>query len=323
MDSTFHRPLASALALFCLTTFWLSVPALAENVGDPCTGTNRAYSVSGETTSLLICNGSTLELLEKDLANPIRKGIGTTSPAATLHVNGEAILGNTGLACSGTTEGAMRYNGTTQELEYCDGSSWTSLSPAAGGSSFPYCAACNPPGYFVKTNGSWNGNMGGRSGADAKCLSDLTTYGWNGKADASARGILDSTHVKAFLCDSSSCEMGKPFTRYYFATSNNTNAGGSYFDTDTSGEGPFDTDNWSDSTHFNASTYYWSGRTYYTGVKYPNSSSGSTCSSWSDSSGSMYGQAGSTAAANYTRWAWSNITCNSSYPLVCFVHPTP
>lgn len=127
MIRAFRRFLTLALALFCFTAFWLSVPALAENVGDPCTGTNRAYSVSGETTSLLICNGSTLELLEKDLSNPVRKGIGTASPAATLHVNGEAILGNTGLACSATTKGAMRYNTSTDQMQYCDGTIWRSL----------------------------------------------------------------------------------------------------------------------------------------------------------------------------------------------------
>lgn len=107
--------------------------AFAQSVGDPCTGTNRPYTSSGSSFPALICNGSTLELLEKDLSNPVRKGIGTATPAATLDINGEARIGNTSLACSGTTEGAIRYNGTSHELEYCNGTAWTSLSPAAGG----------------------------------------------------------------------------------------------------------------------------------------------------------------------------------------------
>ena len=109
------------------------VPAFAQNVGDPCTGTDRQYTVSGPGSSALVCNGSTLELLGKDLSNPVRKGIGTATPAATLDVAGEAKIGNTNLTCSATTEGAMRYNSTSKEMEYCNGTAWASLSPAAGG----------------------------------------------------------------------------------------------------------------------------------------------------------------------------------------------
>ena len=125
----FHRPFASALSLFCLTAFWLSVPAFAQNVGDSCTGTNRAYTVSGSSNSLLICNGTTLELLEKALPTPVRKGIGTATPAARLHVNGEAIIGNSSLACSGTTEGAIRWNTTDNVHEYCNGTVWAKMVP--------------------------------------------------------------------------------------------------------------------------------------------------------------------------------------------------
>ncbi len=54
-------------------------------------------------------------------------GVGTNAPKALLHVDGEAILGNTGLACSGTTEGALRWDATDNVVEMCNGTDWTLL----------------------------------------------------------------------------------------------------------------------------------------------------------------------------------------------------
>lgn len=126
------RPVYKSGALLSLAVLFLSYPALAQNVGDACTGTNRQYTVSGTSNSALICNGTTLELLEKDLSNPVRKGIGTATPAARLHVAGEAIIGNTSLACSGTTAGGMRWNSGSGCIQFCNGTSWACISPTAG-----------------------------------------------------------------------------------------------------------------------------------------------------------------------------------------------
>lgn len=116
----------------------LSSPVYAQyTVGGACTGANRIYTTSGTNTSVLICNGTTLELLEKDLANPARKGIGTETPAAALDVNGEIKVGNTSLSCSGTTEGAIRYSDTNSCIELCNGSSWDCISVAACGDASP------------------------------------------------------------------------------------------------------------------------------------------------------------------------------------------
>jgi hypothetical protein len=53
-------------------------------------------------------------------------GIGTTTPQAKLDVAGETKIGNSGLACSVDTAGAMRYNTgvTPARMEYCNGASW-------------------------------------------------------------------------------------------------------------------------------------------------------------------------------------------------------
>jgi hypothetical protein len=65
-------------------------------------------------------------------------GIGTTTPAALLHVAGEVIIGNTGLACSATTAGAQRYDSVNNLVDYCNGTSWVALSQAAGPLAFSF-----------------------------------------------------------------------------------------------------------------------------------------------------------------------------------------
>jgi len=325
MDSTLHRPFASALALFCFTAFWLSVPALAENVGDPCTGTNRAYSVSGETTSLLICNGSTLELLEKDLANPVRKGIGTASPAATLHVNGEAIIGNTSLSCSGTTEGAQRYNSTDHVMEFCNGTTWTPFAQVQS-TSGPTAPAGS--GYFVLTHTTWNGNLGGLSGADAKCLTELgTTYtSWRGYTTANSNGQITAGKVHAFLCERYSCNNLMPLTTYYFAYANSGTPGGASFTTDASGLAPGESSNaWSAANYFSGSYTYWTGRadtngnTLWAGAVddlYANCNE-----QWSSSNSSYNGIAGNSGYTGSERWDETWPACNQTKRLICFVNP--
>jgi hypothetical protein len=76
-------------------------------------------------------------------------GIGIKTPQTTLDVNGEVRPGDSGLACSSTIEGAMRYNNSIHAMEYCNGTSWTSL----GGS--PHWVTV-PAG--VSPSSSWSGD---------------------------------------------------------------------------------------------------------------------------------------------------------------------
>ena len=69
-----------------------------------------------------------------------------TTPASTLDVRGEVQLGNTGAACAAGTAGAMRYNSGTSTMEYCNGTAWAPIAPAAGGCSTTWTLA-----------GRWNG----------------------------------------------------------------------------------------------------------------------------------------------------------------------
>ena len=52
-------------------------------------------------------------------------GVGTTTPASKLDVNGGVRLAGDPRGCSGTIEGTMRYNSTSRAMEYCNGTSWT------------------------------------------------------------------------------------------------------------------------------------------------------------------------------------------------------
>ncbi len=58
-------------------------------------------------------------------------GIGTDSPSSTLHVTGDIQLGNSSATCTGTTSGAMRYNGGA--IEFCNGTAWAALGVSGGG----------------------------------------------------------------------------------------------------------------------------------------------------------------------------------------------
>ena len=115
-------------------------------------------------------------------------------------------------------------------------------------------------GYFVLSHDTWTGNLGGLAGADAKCLSDLTTYtGWMGYATANSNGQLVAAKVHAFLCSRNTvCDGLMPLTTYYFANAGNASAGGGYFTTDLSGYGPNDFVPWNAVNYFYGLYIYWS-----------------------------------------------------------------
>ena len=104
-------------------------------------------------------------------------GIGTTSPAAPLHVKGEAIVGMNALGCSSTTSGAIRYNSSVPEMEWCNGSAW---------SPFSYCKLMPPytaslaAGYIQPVEGMWgDGTYLYVSTADCCASPDLEAFTFN------------------------------------------------------------------------------------------------------------------------------------------------
>ena len=193
------------------------------------------------------------------------------------------------------------------------------------------CAWVQPAyGYFVMSKTTYTGNLGGDSGADAKCLTDLTTNtGWKGYTDANARGLLTSSHVHAFgVCTSANGTTNlKSNTQYIFADANNSANGGASFTTNGSGMGPGDSANWFASDHFGADYLYWTNIGTGTGTLWDGTqcmnSAGAACNDFSNGGNGYVGPLGEFANGNTgtNRWESATPLCNTTQHLVCYVNP--
>lgn len=66
-------------------------------------------------------------------------GIGIADPSAKLDVAGEIKFGNTNSPCNAANEGQQRYNASTKQMEFCNGTMWISgASTGGGGGSLTY-----------------------------------------------------------------------------------------------------------------------------------------------------------------------------------------
>lgn len=231
--------------------------------------------------------------------------------------------------CTSGNAGQFRWCGSpTNTMQYCDGSNWQSI---------PYTQpATQPPsvpsnvGYFVMSYNTWNGNLGGYPGANAKCLSDLTTYDWMGKSAAQANGQLIASKVQAFLCGQGSCNNLLPNATYYFAVAGVPATGGASFTANASGQGPNDSQSWASANRFGGNYTYWTGRGQGTttawSVNAAYGSGGNVCgSTFSNGTSSSWGTVGYAANTDQRRWigvsGYSNLLCSDTYNLICAVNP--
>ncbi|MBP7252642.1 MAG: hypothetical protein KBA75_04060 [Alphaproteobacteria bacterium] len=237
-------------------------------------------------------------------------------------------LGAASITCDASHEGLHRYDSATHLPEVCNGSAWKTIAVTQPTSS-PNAPAGS--GYFVMTHTAWNGNLGGLSGADALCLTELgTTYtSWRGYSDANANGQITGSKVHAFLCDSVTCNSLLPSTSYYLAYANDSRVGGASFTTNGSGLGPGNAIPWSAANYFSGTHAHWSGRDSDpgTGVT-PNlwtnrvlGNSYTTCDDWSNSSSGQTGTIGASANTDQRRWDADYATCDNSRRLICYVNP--
>lgn len=250
-------------------------------------------------------------------------GIGTSSPNASavldLSANTTSMLLPVGTAgqqptCNTALQGAVRYDTTIADAEYCNGSAWTPFK-ASG----PQSGAGN----FVITKTTYGGNFGGISSANADCLTELTTNtGWWGYAQANANGRLISSKVFAFLCDGTTCNNLQANTTYYFGNAADSTAGGSSLTTNGSGLGPNDSAEWQSGGWFggNNSNHVWTGRGNNTNTQWPNSSSSNNCTAWTTNSSGVSGGFGIPGSTTSSRWFGTD-TCNVLINLICFVNP--
>ena len=86
--------------------------------------------------------------------------------------------------------------------QFCNGTNWIQYE---SGFAWLGQAHNNPTypagvGFFVLSKTTYTGNLGDLSGANASCLTDLTTNtGWKGYSTANSRGLLTGAKVFAFL----------------------------------------------------------------------------------------------------------------------------
>lgn len=242
-----------------------------------------------------------------------------------LWLGGAIRVGVSTTECDANAEGAIRWNATDKAHEVCDGSEWKYLY-SIGGTGTPSIPPAGT-GYFVLSHGSWSGDLGAFDGAHAKCLADLTAQDWLNKADAVSRGLLDASHVKAFLCEAGSggvCVNPMPGVTYTFAVSGNPTYGGAVFVTDDTGRGPGNAQNWTGSNYFGTTAEYWAARSSSSAILWGTSGGGTSasndCANWNTVSGSGY--IATANATNGNRWFISSATsCSGAKKLVCMVHP--
>lgn len=247
------------------------------------------------------------------------------------HWAGSVIIGPDDEACDTSRRGAIRYNAATDRHEYCDGvSEWKAFLAISGGGGDPPVPPAGA-GYFVLSFELWSGNLGGISGADAKCLEDLENNDWLNKADAVSRGLLVPSKVKAFLCKdntSTSCNNVLPAVTYSFAVSGFPAYGGASFMVDETGQGPGNTQNWSGTNYFGMAVTYWMNRhtvspSLWSIAGAAGTGTSSTCGAggFSSSSGSMGGAIGVSNNTGSGRWNSGTRPCADPAHLICMVHP--
>lgn len=113
-------------------------------------------------------------------------GIGTVSPQVALDVNGTVKIGNAGEVCQSVTAGAIRYNSTSNIMEYCNGAQWCPMSGCAAPITVtPGSQAYTTPGSYTFIVPAYNtltvtvaGAGGGGGGGEGR----VTRYTYAGTA---------------------------------------------------------------------------------------------------------------------------------------------
>jgi hypothetical protein len=229
-------------------------------------------------------------------------------------------------------EADVFYNGDYATYQFCNGTTWMAFGGGANCAAAGSYSPTTPTGsgYFVLSHDTYNGNLstnGDLQGADAKCLTDLTTNtGWKGYSTANSNGQLVSDKVHAFLCEFTTCNNLMPLTTYYFANGGNAGAGGASFTTDSNGRGPNDSADWSAANYFSGSYNYWTARANSGETQWPNSTiaasgPGHCFYTWNYSASDQPGYFGSSANTDHQRWYATTATCDTTQHLVCFVNP--
>lgn len=169
-------------------------------------------------------------------------------------------------------------------------------------------------GILVLTQTSYTGAMSGLTGANAACLTELSSKEWLGKA----RYSLSAANVRAFLCDTTTCNNLAPLKMYTFARAGNIDTGGGAFTTDIFGRGPRDANTWDGSSYLGSNISYWTGRGAGPGgTMWSLGPHTSHCGGWTLTTGS--GTQGISNYSNQSRWNQTTASCGGVAPMICIV----
>ncbi len=238
---------------------------------------------------------------------------GSTTTSSRLAVGTTAQRPN----CTAALVGAQRWNTTFNGLEVCDGVNWKTIQLIDASAAPP---EPNPGhGYLVLTESTWQGNLGGQLGADAKCYTELTTKtNWMGYADALANGQLVPSNIYAKLVTT----PGLSYATYHFARVGDPTVGGASIQVDETGNYPGGSGvAWSGLNYFGGAFNYWTGNQYgNTWLSYQNNQS--KCDPmFTDNSNTLVGSIGSSGSTGQGRWWSSAVACDNYLPIMCLVHP--
>lgn len=241
--------------------------------------------------------------------------------SADYALGGAVIIGAANDSCNAAQSQALRWSSSNNTIEMCDGGgAWRQII-ATTGSDMP-AAPSQDIGYFVISHNVYDGDLNGISGANNICLSELTTYDWRGKADAQSRNLLNSNHVKAWLCTGSNCQNLNAWQIYQFAAANDPDKGGATISVESDSLTHNNMQNWSGQNYWGHASYY-TGRDTGTATAFGETQYG-PCQGWeyNGPTSSIYGAIGSTYYNDTRRWYnYSGGTCPEKYRIACIVHP--
>ena len=152
----------------------------------------------------------------------------------------------------------------------------------------------------------------------------MTANDWLGKTDATTRGLINSTHVKAFLCTYGgdwACSFPNPSTLYYFAVSGAATKGGASFTTTSGSIGPNDSNGWSGATYFDGTKEYWVNHGTAWETQWGYGPTPTQCTQWTSNSSGVSGLIGLSTTTDSGRWNLGSRTCDQTRRLICMVNP--
>ena len=175
--------------------------------GDACSQANWTILSGGPETSgvgyYMTCQGGVWVRITESATNGYL-GVKQAAPMAPLHVGGEAIIGSTGLSCSGTTEGGLRYS--SGNVQFCNGSIWTNVDGAS---------SCDPvPAAYdftdqssVTANTLITSNILSITGTDPGCNAIVSVSGGGSPQFRVCSDSICSSEVQTWTATNTSLDM--------------------------------------------------------------------------------------------------------------------